>query len=710
MTVRCLHKSDFYPPETGKRRKMTEMKRFLSLFAAVLMLLSALTVFASAESELPFRDVPEGKWYYPHVLSMYRRGLMEGESPTFFAPRIPMTRAEFVTVLSRAVGADVEGCSSVLAGVSDADEDAWYADAPGWAIREGFVKGYTDGTVKPDAPIVRQEMAVLLGRYLRYIGAELPDNSVTDAFTDAASFPKWAKGDIDLLRRSGVAQGDDRGAFLPARETLRCEVAAFLDRILTVIESITPPDPDDPVPENLGYSVDDPETGIKVSKIALVGDENGAIPSCGVGTHGGHEMRVVRTENGTYATYLIRESGSPTEAHPSWDYGEVEFALIKITPTGSRVIFTDVYPQAMGSCTPNVLRGENGKLYVTALADDKERPWGRGGAWLRIYEVDTSTDEVTHVGRANPLYETSGYYDHGYGYTMPIIDVKHGKLYGLYCGGDVPGYMVWYNYDLNTGVWDTTCHTATIPSRDCYINGYPDGAGGFSFVVQRDITIGGLKQLTGFDFTSTSGYIFDALYLYHAADPDVPALTETVVREPVYTSEGYKNTGKNRIDSISHYGEGGCTYLDRKNRLHVIYTHKVGNESTRTVYHAVYSADGTEIMNEPVPKSLLPNNGTRKMEGEFAMTQGKSGKYYILYQPTYGYSGKTMLGIFSSSDGLSFTEVTPPTELTDAAGNSVEPGKLSVGNSRNRSLEDGIIPVLFNGSGNVYYYYSVRLP
>ena len=689
------------------------MKRIMSIIVAALMLLAALTAFASAESELPFRDVPEGKWFYPYVLSMYRRGLMEGESPTFFAPRISMTRAEFVTVLSRVADADVEGCSSLLAGVPDADEDAWYADAFGWAIREGFVKGYTDGTVKPNAPIVRQEMAVLLGRYLRYIGAELPGNSVTDAFTDAASFPKWAREDIELLRRSGVARGDERGAFLPTRETLRCEVAAFLDRILEAVESITPPDPEDPVPENTGYALNDAQTGIKISSLSLVSDEDGPIYSCGFGVHGGHEMRVVRTENGTYATYLIRETESPTPEHPAWYYGEVEFGLIKITPTGSRIILTDIYPRAMGSCTPNVLRGENGKLYVTVLADDKERPWGRGGAWLRIYEVDTATDEVVHVGRENPLYETSGYEDHGYGYTMPVIDTEHGKLYGLYCGGDVPGYEVWYNYDLATGEWDTTCHTVTLPFRVGYINGYPDGKGGFSFVAQRDILISSLKDLLGVNFTGTSGYVWDALYLFHASDPDTARFDTTVVKEPSYTAEGYKNTGKNRIDSISHYGKGGCTYLDRSNRFHVIYAHKVGNEGKTTVYHAIYTADGAEIMNEPVPTSLLPENGTRKMEGAFAMTQGKRGKYYILYQPMYGVSGKTMLEIFSSADGVTFTKATEAVELTTPDGATVAPGKLSVGNSRNRSLEDGVIPVLFNGTvdnKDCYYYYSVRLP
>ena len=60
-----------------------------------------------------------------------------------------------------------------------------------WALSEGIVKGYQDGTFRPNQPVNRSEMAVLITRYL---GLSLPEAETE--FLDQQAIPAWAEKEI----------------------------------------------------------------------------------------------------------------------------------------------------------------------------------------------------------------------------------------------------------------------------------------------------------------------------------------------------------------------------------------------------------------------------------------------------------------------------------------------------------------------------------
>ena len=73
---------------------------------------------------------------------------------------------------------------------------------------------------------------------------------------------------------------------------------------------------------------------------------------------------------------------------------------------------------------------------------------------------------------------------HGYGYYQPIVDTASGKVYALYAGGEVPGYLCWFIYDIATGQWEEKSYIVEIDHRNAYFHAYPDGkgsAGGFRY-------------------------------------------------------------------------------------------------------------------------------------------------------------------------------------------------------------------------------------
>ncbi|MBQ7715464.1 MAG: dockerin type I repeat-containing protein [Clostridia bacterium] len=472
---------------------------------------------------------------------------------------------------------------------------------------------------------------------------------------------------------------------------------------------------DDPIPENIG-SVRE-YSGVKVSYTRTFIDANGQIPvGAGVGAHGAYETRIVRTANGTYAAFITDATGEATPEHPGWNCGVATFSIVKITATGFERIFTAEYPQALGSCTPNLVQSENGIVYCVIIADDKDRRQSEycNGVWLEVYKLDTATDTVTKPGGTQKYrHTTSPTDDHGYGYTQPVFDFEHGKMYALTCGGEAPGFLAWWIYDLNTDRWNSTCHTVQLFTRRCYINGYADGNGGFTIVIERCAPIKALKQALGVQFSlGDNSYVWDGLYLMHVANPNVNAFTDTEIAVAHYTAEGRKNSGKNDPDTVSHYGNGGCTYLDDQDRVHVIYSHKIGNTRKTTVYHAVYDLSGNELFKETLSTTLVPSNGGSPTPKSYAMTQDTDGTYYVFCEMSS--SGKAALQLWKSNadDGLHFTKLSTQTVFEKPNGGNVSPGKFIIGNSRCYSEKDGYVPLMFEGSesGECFFYTCIALP
>ena len=95
---------------------------------------------------------------------------------------------------------------------------------------KGIIKGYEDGTFRPDIGITREEMAVVLVRLLD-IENELGTVAAAE-YTDAADIAAWAKASVDLLSAKGIYTGYDDGEFKPKRIISREEIVALVMRQL----------------------------------------------------------------------------------------------------------------------------------------------------------------------------------------------------------------------------------------------------------------------------------------------------------------------------------------------------------------------------------------------------------------------------------------------------------------------------------------------
>jgi hypothetical protein len=176
-------------------------------------------------NEASFTDTA-GKWYSDIVTEMASRTIVNGKTATTFDGDGFITRAEYAAILVRALGIPEGGASSF----SDVGSSDWYCGAVSAAVQYGIIKGYADGTFRPNANITREEAMAMLQRAAKV--AEFTGTTGTlTAFTDAGRVSAWARTAAAFSVGSGLIVGNG-GLIRPEDNITRAESAAVILRLL----------------------------------------------------------------------------------------------------------------------------------------------------------------------------------------------------------------------------------------------------------------------------------------------------------------------------------------------------------------------------------------------------------------------------------------------------------------------------------------------
>ena len=111
----------------------------------------------------PFTDVSSDAYYYEAVCWAWEQGVIDGMTPTTFQPEQTCIRAHGVTCLWRMDGKQLETAQVPF---TDLVPAAYYEDAVVWAYKNGVVDGMTPTTFAPDHGCTRAQFVVMLYRYL----------------------------------------------------------------------------------------------------------------------------------------------------------------------------------------------------------------------------------------------------------------------------------------------------------------------------------------------------------------------------------------------------------------------------------------------------------------------------------------------------------------------------------------------------------------
>ncbi|MCL2495802.1 MAG: S-layer homology domain-containing protein [Clostridiales bacterium] len=226
-----------------------------------------------------YNDLP-GHWAEQAIMRLSEREepLLQGMGNGIFGVDGPMTRAQLVTCLQRLLKSPAAAPK-----FTDLPPAHWAYRDIGAAQQAGWISGYPDLTFRPNNPVTRAELAQMLvdvfdlqateedkaipaidgdetvmppldgadtsgeeanGEY--HGGEDIYDESTPKeakpealalAFKDLG-LPgyAWADEAITVLAKLGLSHGNGEGYYQPQRAVTRAECAAFLDRILTMLE------------------------------------------------------------------------------------------------------------------------------------------------------------------------------------------------------------------------------------------------------------------------------------------------------------------------------------------------------------------------------------------------------------------------------------------------------------------------------------------
>ncbi|WP_405175815.1 S-layer homology domain-containing protein [Paenibacillus sp. FSL H8-0261] len=192
---------------------------------------SASGIFVVAQHPVTFGDI-SSHWAKNEIETLASRLILTGQSTDNFAPQNSVSRAEFAAMLIRSLGLAAANTTKTFSDVSDL---SWYAADTKAAAALGLVQGYEDGTFRPNAPITREQMAIMATRALKLLNlgaGESGVNPAIDAFTDSSTISSWAKEAVNVLTAKGIMKGQSADSFAPGSDTSRAEAAVILARLL----------------------------------------------------------------------------------------------------------------------------------------------------------------------------------------------------------------------------------------------------------------------------------------------------------------------------------------------------------------------------------------------------------------------------------------------------------------------------------------------
>ena len=168
----------------------------------------------------------------PAIEALIARGIINGMGDDRYAPDETMTRAQFATIVVKALGLTPK----VTSVFSDVPTKEWYASYVDTAYTYGIVNGRTASTFDPNGTISRQEAACMVARAAKLCGmdAELENYEILNAlaqFGDYITVSEWARESMAFCYSADILDQSDLNVE-PNRAILRCEIAQMLYNML----------------------------------------------------------------------------------------------------------------------------------------------------------------------------------------------------------------------------------------------------------------------------------------------------------------------------------------------------------------------------------------------------------------------------------------------------------------------------------------------
>jgi hypothetical protein len=177
-----------------------------------------------------FPDVADNAWYAEAVRYNAVRGFITGYNNGKFGPADTLKRQDFVLILARIAGVDLDAFEDETCTMPDVVAGSYYANAVKWAVENEIVTGYQNGKFGVGDNITREQVATILYRYMGEPAVSSPTKTLKP-FADKDRISSFAKNAVVWAIQNGVISGKNETTLAPTATASRAEIATIVMRM-----------------------------------------------------------------------------------------------------------------------------------------------------------------------------------------------------------------------------------------------------------------------------------------------------------------------------------------------------------------------------------------------------------------------------------------------------------------------------------------------
>ncbi len=190
------------------------------LFITASAVTASLVAVTGVSANTGFSDVKESNSHYESILALQKAEIIKGYPDGTFKPAQAVTRGQAAKMLVKAFELEKGTENTSFKDVAATNE---YHDAIQTLASQGIIKGYSDGTFKPNQPITRGQFSKILTKILGISGKG------TVPFTDISAENEYYNS-IVALYENGLTKGTTATTYSPYANVTRGQFASFVVR------------------------------------------------------------------------------------------------------------------------------------------------------------------------------------------------------------------------------------------------------------------------------------------------------------------------------------------------------------------------------------------------------------------------------------------------------------------------------------------------
>lgn len=199
------------------------LKRCLVFFLAIILAIPIISIPTAVHAATSFSDLRD-HWAEQYIKTAVSKGFVSGYPDAKFRPDKDVSRAEFTSMINKALG----NTGTVSVSFTDVPSNEWYYNDIQKGMSASFVGGYDDNTFRPNAPVTRQEAAVMISRLIPTYGS----NTNLQSYPDYTSVSDWATAAMSKVCGKKYMGAYKDGKLHPLDNLTRAQTAKILCDIL----------------------------------------------------------------------------------------------------------------------------------------------------------------------------------------------------------------------------------------------------------------------------------------------------------------------------------------------------------------------------------------------------------------------------------------------------------------------------------------------